>query len=113
MSREKQIDEMRNDVEHIHRCFLEDDYDHFDEYIAVRLFEKGYRKASEVAEEIFEEIEENLNNLVAYYKEKRKYVTETEYSESEQRYYDIKIKTFEERLLKMSKLKKKYTEEVK
>jgi hypothetical protein len=54
MNRDKQIDEMRNDVEHIHRCFLEDDYDHFDEYIAVRLFEKGYRKASDVASEIID-----------------------------------------------------------
>ena len=52
MNRDKQIDEMRNDVEHIHRCFLENDYEHLDEYIAVRLFEKGYRKASDVASEI-------------------------------------------------------------
>ena len=79
--------------------------------IAKYLYNAGYRKASEVAREIFEEIEGNLNNLVAYYKEKRKYVTEIEYSEFEQRYCDIKIRTFEERLLKMSKLKKKYMEE--
>ena len=66
---------------------------------------------SEVAREIFEEIEENLNNLIGYYKEKRKYVTEIEYSEFEQRYCDIKIRTFNERLLKIANLKKKYTGE--
>lgn len=65
---------------------------------------------SELASEIFAEIEENLNNLIRYYKEKREYVTEIEYSELEQRYCDIKIRTFEERLLKIAELKKKYTE---
>lgn len=65
-------------------------------------------KASDVAEEIFAEIEQNLNNLIRYYKEKRKYVTEIEYSEFEQMYCDIKIRTFEERLLKIAELKKKY-----
>lgn len=65
---------------------------------------------TELASEIFAEIEENLNNLIRYYKEKREYVTEIEYSELEQRYCDIKIRTFEERLLKIAELKKKYTE---
>lgn len=64
----------------------------------------------ELAREIFAEIEENLNNLIRYYKKKREYVTEIEYSELEQRYCDIKIRTFEERLLKIAELKKKYTE---
>jgi hypothetical protein len=58
--------------------------------------------------EIFEEIEENLKNLIRYYKEKRKYVTEVDYNELEQRYCDIKIRTFEERLLKIADLKKKH-----
>lgn len=75
---------------------------------AEALYTAGYRKSQDVAEEIFAEIEENLNNLIRYYKEKRKYVTEIEYSELEQRYCDIKIRTFEERLLKIAELKKKY-----
>ncbi len=62
----------------------------------------------EVAREIFEEIEEDLNNLIKYYKEKRKYVTEVDYNELEQLCCDIKIRTFEERLLKIAELKKKY-----
>ena len=59
-------------------------------------------------EKIFEEIEENLHNLIKYYKEKRRYVTEVDYSEFEQIYCDVKIRTFEERLLKIAQIKKKY-----
>ena len=66
------------------------------------------KATQEVAREIFEEIKTNLNNLIRYYKEKRKYVTEVDYNEAEQRYCDIKIITFEERLLKIAELKKKY-----
>lgn len=62
-----------------------------------------------VASEILAEIEEDLNNLIKYYKEKRKYVTEVDYNELEQLCCDIKIRTFEERLLKIAELKKKYT----
>lgn len=62
----------------------------------------------EVAREIFEELKEDLNNLINYYEEKRKYVTEIDYNELEQLYCDMKIKTFEERLLKIAELKKKY-----
>jgi hypothetical protein len=70
---------------------------------------KNYAECmKDYASEIFAEIEENLNNLIRYYKEKREYVTEIEYSELEQRYCDIKIRTFEERLLKIAELKKKY-----
>jgi hypothetical protein len=112
MSRDKQIEEMAKTVCHLDRtcdqCMTS--FECKAMTYAKRFYDKGYRKASEVAREIFEEIEENLNNLIRYYKEKRKYVTEIEYSELEQRYCDIKIKTFEERLLKIANLRKKYTE---
>lgn len=126
MNKEKQIEEMAVEFAKIncnqkgcYSCNLCDEYGSLElnceDYLHYRtmaetFYNAGYRKASEVAEEIFAEIEENLNNLIRYYKEKRKYVTEVEYSELEQRYCDIKIKTFEERLLKIAKLKKKYTE---
>lgn len=120
MNKEKQIEDMAKDV-----CPLIEEYGNCEKCDAelgieddpciykcmAKLFaSKGYRKASDIAVEIFAEIEENLNNLIRNYEEKRKYVTEVEYSEFDQRYCDIKIRTFEERLLKMSKLKKKYTE---
>jgi hypothetical protein len=80
--RDKQIEEMHNDVKYIYRRFLEDDdCDYLDEYIAVRLYEKGYRKASDVAREIFEEIEDVINNI-GYFDEidfrslKKKYESE-------------------------------------
>ena len=111
MSRDKQIEEMRKDLIEI----FDEEYNKrriiTADFTAIHLTAKDYRKASEVAEEIFAEIEQNLNNLIRYYKVKRKYVTEIEYSEFEQRYCDIKIRTFEERLLKIAELKKKYTEE--
>ena len=107
MNRDKQIEEMATTISnHLDGFMTEADID----ILAATLYNAGYRKASDVAREIFEEIEENLNNLIRYYKEKRKYVTEVEYNELEQRYCDIKIRTFEERLLKIAKLKKKYTE---
>lgn len=47
MDEKQQIEELCKDVESIHRFFLEDDdYDYLDEYIAVKLHEKGYHKQS-------------------------------------------------------------------
>ena len=108
MNRDKQIEEMKQII--YENTEFDTMWDEI-EASAKALYNAGYRKASEVAREIFEELEQNLNNLIRYYKEKRKYVTEIEYSELEQRYCDIKIRTFEERLLKIAELKKKYTEE--
>ena len=77
-------------------------------------YEEFFEKAKqEVAREIFDELDTNLNNLIKYYKEKRRYVTEVEYNEFEQRFCDIKIRTFEDRLLKNTELKKKYIGESK
>ena len=54
MNRDKQIEEMRKTVAKIHRFFLEDDdCKILDDYIADELYAEGYRKASEVAREIF------------------------------------------------------------
>jgi hypothetical protein len=61
MTKDKQIEEMYKDVKCIHRCFLEDDdFDYLDEYIAVKLYKKGYRKSTDLAREIFEEIDNIL-----------------------------------------------------
>lgn len=58
MNRDKQIEEMANDLEN-HTCMSQ-----YQAEIASRmLYAKGYRKASEVAEEIFAEIEELMSKL--------------------------------------------------
>lgn len=55
MSRDKQIEEMRKDVASIHRFFFEDDdYEVLDDYIADMLFARGYRKVDDIFEDIFE-----------------------------------------------------------
>lgn len=62
----KQIEEMRKDVAIIHRFFLEDDdYEILDDYIADMLFNKGYRKESDVAREIFDEFHNMLLKFVS------------------------------------------------
>lgn len=61
---EKQIEEMRKDVASIHRFFLEDDdYEILDDYIADMLYKIGYRRASEVAREILEEVDNVLHDM--------------------------------------------------
>lgn len=58
MSIDKQIEEMVKDLEN-HTCMSE-----YQAEIASRmLYIKGYRKASDVAREIFEEIEKLMNKL--------------------------------------------------
>lgn len=108
MDRDKQIEEIKNVLIHTCKRIRTREDDIMQDYYAKALYNAGYRKSSEVTREIFEEIEENLNNLIKYYKEKSKYVTEIEYSEFEEMYCDIKIRTFEGRLLKIAELKKKY-----
>ena len=66
MERDKQIEEMAKDIEQA-RIKATDTTNSmnygFGVWYAKELYEKGYRKASEVAEEIFAEIEELLNSL--------------------------------------------------
>ena len=70
MNRDKQIEEIAIDLCEYYNCdgtCYQDDKPcdlRCDEYTNARyLYEKGYRKASDVAREIFEEIEDVLNNI--------------------------------------------------
>ena len=66
MSRDKQIEEMAKDfcaikeLVNCEECHLYKNRCHAKKY-ATRAYNAGYRKAAEVAREIFEEIEEMLN----------------------------------------------------
>lgn len=66
MERNKQIEEMAKDIEQA-RIKATDTTNSmnygFGVWYAKELYEKGYRKASEVAEEIFAEIEEQLEQV--------------------------------------------------
>ena len=95
MSRDKQIEEMANEINemdepnaHYYDETLQDHEAFADCFtIAKHLYEKGYRKASEVAEEIFAEIE-NIAILNGY----------------------ISVKDFYTEHPLIAELKKKYTE---
>lgn len=89
MSREKQIKEIARVLCDAHEPCSKCVWGKCDvEHIAIRLYEAGYRKQSEVAKEIFEEIEKHMIDLVD--------ITNTAYKE-------IGTATF-------AALKKKYTE---
>ena len=64
MSRDKQIEEMANIIalKAFEQAHLIDGDENLADIVAEDLYEKGYRKASDVAREIFEEIEENTNS---------------------------------------------------
>lgn len=59
MDREKQIEEMASDINDCITEFVTDTGDVYidDEATAQKMFDKGYRKQSEVVKEIFDEIE--------------------------------------------------------
>lgn len=65
MSRENQIEEMANDLYTCHDEYARDGDDWVTDYnsTAKNLYNKGYRKASDVAKEIFEEIDNILDYL--------------------------------------------------
>ena len=59
MSKDKQIEEMQNTLIRISKQpIMIDGLEHWSDVIAEELYNADYRKASEVAREIFEEIEE-------------------------------------------------------
>ena len=59
MNRDKQIAEMANIIafKAFEQAHLENGDDNLADIVAIELYDNGYRKASEVAREIFEEIE--------------------------------------------------------
>ena len=83
MNKEKQISEMASDLEN-HACMSE----YHAEIASKMLYIKGYRKASDVAREIFEEIEEHFK---AY------------------EYFDAY--GFDDLVIDIAELKKKYTKQ--
>ena len=109
MTKDKQIDEMYKDVKCIHRCFLEDDdFDYLDEYIAVKLYKKGYRKSTDLAREIFEEIEGNILHIVNHkFIECQRHHEHNSYTQMLQ----AQISVLRILLNYIAELKKKYAEE--
>ena len=118
MSREKQIDEMAkimcgfddDECEHCNTCSFHNGC--ACEIDAENLYNAGYRKASEVAREIFEEIEEMLNLQAKIVCETRDKYRETDQpmlsfiAMLDGRIYSLRV--IEEHI---SELKKKYTED--
>ena len=98
MDKNKQIEEMANIIafKAFEQSHLENGDDNLADIVAIELYDNGYRKASEVAEEIFAEIEKMLIN---------------EHIESFKALDDTWIHRFKESLfIELNKLKKKYTE---
>ena len=109
MSREKQIEEMANDYYEAMlkaRGTLGSMNEGAPKWYAKELYAKGYRKASEVAREIFEEIEKFLVENISAISTSRKSgdALATHY------FYEGEIHALEFLLYKNAELKKKYTE---
>lgn len=65
MNKDKQVEEMQNDLIEISKNpIMIDGLEHWSDVIAEKLIGKGYRKASEVAREIFEEIDRMIYRLL-------------------------------------------------
>lgn len=114
MSRDKQIEEMAKDLEDVcenRGCNYENGIRDCDKCRAEWLYELGYRKASDVAREIFEEIEELLNlqaKIVCKTRDKYRETDEPMLSfiaMLDGRIYSLRV--VEEHI---AELKKKYTE---
>ena len=110
MSRDKQIEEMASVL--MSKCDSEIDCSKkadCDLCRAEHLYEKGYRKASDVAEEIFAEIEKEIKlALDSNYKVKRDAQDD---NDSLVMYVEGKIDCLRGLLGFLAELKKKYTEE--
>ncbi len=103
MEQQKQIKEMQKEVEGAHRFFLEDDdYESLDEYIAVKLFEKGYRRESDTAVKIFDEVEQILNEHISYYREQ---------IANDRAFYSAKLAASSAILNRITTLRTKYAKE--
>lgn len=99
MSRDKQISEMADDVRRIRESY----FGKADYLFAMKLYEDGYRKSTDVAEEIFAGIEVEIAKC---FKECFKWEGNTT-ERREMLNFNARIK------MSLGKLKKKYTEEEK
>lgn len=107
MNKEKQIEKMANIIalKAFERAHLIDGEENLADIVATDLYEKGYRKASEVAREIFEEIEKSIVDLEYQAKTPRKTVKVEELkAQCDWILHEIIPKV-------LAELKKKYTEE--
>lgn len=69
MNRDKQIDEMANIIalKAFEQAHLIDGDENLADIVATDLYEKGYRKASEVAREIITDIDDALHKMATEY----------------------------------------------
>ena len=109
MNRDKQIEEMAKDLCHTGTCEIKKigitcNHQCKAHIYATRAIDKGYHKASEVAREIFEEIEKSIANLEYNANTLRKTVTVEELkAQCNWILHEVIPKT-------LAELKKKYTE---
>ena len=106
MSREKQIEEMAKAVCHLDRTCEEcmTSFECKAMMYAKRFYNEGYRKSSDVAREIFEEIEKSISDLEYQAKTPRKTVKVEELkAQCDWILHEVIPKT-------LAELKKKYTE---
>jgi hypothetical protein len=111
MSREKQIEEMAKDVTRS-ICWCNEEIPTVDGMgTAITLYNKGYRKASEVAEKIFAEIEKKISlDLDVICKEKDELIYKGFFSHALLCEFNYKIDTLRGIAKFIAELKKKYTE---
>ena len=109
MNKDKQIEEMAKLIKESCQktpCYRDEKpYTDCDVCEATYLYNAGYRKASEFAREIFEEIEEIFNKRIAFYTDMAKQSKFTE-----KHYAETMIKNCEIYIQEIAELKKKYTE---
>ncbi len=102
MSRDKQIEEMADDVRRIRESY----FGKADYLFAMKLYEDGYRKASDVAEEIFAEIEKGINKEKAFCEKG----AETSHEKWMIRFWEGSVEALKRLVYFIAELKKKYTE---
>ena len=108
MDREKQIEEMANEIYETLMLEAECPLSGMDRaIIADLLVGKGYRKASDVAKEIFEEIEKVFTKRIAFYTDMKKQRTLF----FVEQYAETMITNCNIYLQEIAELKKKYTGE--
>ena len=122
MSRDKQIEEMAKDINIANHEYCNgrcigcehkpkriEDCACIDIAIATGLTAKGYRKASDLAEEIFGEIDKYLEKWISYNKDKK---INASFGFDKELYErcEMRIANLERYQKDMSELKKKYTE---
>ena len=101
MNRDKQIEEMAKDIfEHCSAGLFEDEAKEIAHFV---IEGQGYRKASEVAEEVIKELERMIEVKIIGFEEDFFHGTAAHWD-------GIRKNCYEEMLVELAELKKKYTE---